>query len=371
MARDGNGNYSLPEAPFIFDTVIDEAAVNNNFSDIGGALTQSLSKDGQTIPTSNLPMGGRRHTNVADASSRNEYPAVGQVQDGAFTWCGAATGTANALMLLPSPPITAHVAGQRFWFVGAAENTDAVTVAISGLPVRDIQIGGAALTGGEILAGELYQLLDDGAQLQLSRISPTAVAHGLLQAADAAAARAAIGAAGDSVASVLAGTVIDYTGSTGVPDNYLFADGRNVLRAEWPELFAVYGTYWGAGDGSTTFGIPDLRGRVTAALDGFGGPRANRLNTFLGSADSLGSAGGAEGIALAVSQLAPHTHGYAVTDGGGITNPPEGIHWVRRKDATTTFQDATTSTGQGEAHANVQPTMVVFKLIYAGQRVPQ
>ena len=39
MSRDGNGNYSLPEAAFVYDTVIDETAVNSNFSDIASALT--------------------------------------------------------------------------------------------------------------------------------------------------------------------------------------------------------------------------------------------------------------------------------------------------------------------------------------------
>lgn len=182
MARDGNGTYNLPEAPFVFDTVIDEAAVNNNFSDIGSALSQSLSKDGQTVPTGNLPMGGQRHTGVGNASARNDYASAGQVQDGAFVWCGTAGGTANALTLSPSPAIAAYAEGQKFRFrAGAAANTGATTVVVSGLAAVAIQFDDAALTGGEIEASKYYEVLYDGTQFQLTRLSsapfdPAAVA---------------------------------------------------------------------------------------------------------------------------------------------------------------------------------------------------
>lgn len=175
MARDGNGTYNLPEAPFVFDTVIDEAAVNNNFSDIGSALSQSLSKDGQTVPTGNLPMGGQRHTGVGNASARNDYPSAGQVQDGAFVWCGTAGGTANALTLTTSPAITAYSEGQIFRFrAGAAANTGATTVVVSGLTAVAIQFDDAALTGGEIEASKYYEILYDGSAFQLARLSSAA-----------------------------------------------------------------------------------------------------------------------------------------------------------------------------------------------------
>lgn len=373
MARDGNGNYSLPEAPFVFDTVIDEAAVNNNFADIGRALTQSLSRDGQTVSTGNLPMGGRRHTNVADASSRNEYSAVGQVQDGAFTWCGAAGGTANALTLLPSPPITAQVAGQRFLFVGAAANSDAATAAISGLPVRDIQIGGAALTGGEIQAGEIYEILDDGTQLQLSRFSPAAIGHALLQADTQAAAQTAIGVTDLTEADGLVpvGTVIGFAGQN-FPSNWLFANGQNVLRAQWPQLFARFGTAWGAGDGSTTFGIIDLRGRVVAGRDMMdGSPSANRLTTVIPGANSLGATGGNQQHTLTIAQMPGHTHNVDVFPFNTSPPSPSNNPVTGQGTVASGSLRATSLTGGGGAHPNVQPTIVLNKLVFAGEEVPQ
>lgn len=55
MARNGSGSYSLPEAAFVYDTVISETAVNSNFSDIATALTGSLAKDGQTTASARIP----------------------------------------------------------------------------------------------------------------------------------------------------------------------------------------------------------------------------------------------------------------------------------------------------------------------------
>lgn len=172
MSRNGSGTYSLPEAAFVYDTVIDETAVNSNFSDIASALTASIAKDGQTTPSANLPMGTYRHTGVGNAVSRTDYAAMGQVQDGAGIWCGTAGGTADALTLTPSPAITAYAAGQRFDFkAGAAANTGAVTFAISGLSAIAGQVNGAACSGAEISANQWYRItLSDASTAQIERI---------------------------------------------------------------------------------------------------------------------------------------------------------------------------------------------------------
>jgi hypothetical protein len=184
MARNGVGVYSLPQAPFVAGTVISSTAVNSDFSDIANALTQSLAKDGQTVPTANLPMGTYRHTGVGNAVARTEYAAMGQVQDGAGIWCGTAGGTANALTLTPTPAITAYAAGQVFRFTaGASPNSGATTVAVSGLTAQAIQASGAALTSGQIAAGRQYQVVYDGTNFQLSAISaaPGTTASSLVQ----------------------------------------------------------------------------------------------------------------------------------------------------------------------------------------------
>ena len=174
MARNGSGTYSLPEAAFTYGYLIDEAAVNSNFSDIATALTGSIAADGQTVITANLPMSGFRHTGVGNASARDSYAAAGQVQDSALTWCGTAGGTADALTLTPTPSITAYAAGQTFRFIAASANTGAVAVAVSGLAAKAIQLNGSALSASDIESGKIYALTYDGTQFQLTRLSPAA-----------------------------------------------------------------------------------------------------------------------------------------------------------------------------------------------------
>jgi hypothetical protein len=71
-ARDGSGSYSLPQAAFVPGTTVESEKVNSNFSDIGAALTQSLSKDGQTTPTASLPMGGFKLTGLGAGTGNGE-----------------------------------------------------------------------------------------------------------------------------------------------------------------------------------------------------------------------------------------------------------------------------------------------------------
>jgi hypothetical protein len=72
LARDGSGNYSLPQAAFVAGTTIESAKVNSNLSDIGSALTQSISKDGQTTYTASQPMGGFKLTGLGAGTGLGE-----------------------------------------------------------------------------------------------------------------------------------------------------------------------------------------------------------------------------------------------------------------------------------------------------------
>lgn len=173
MAYNGSGTFNLSEAPFVYDTVIDEAAVNSVLSDMAtNGLTNVITKNGQTTVTANLPMATFRHTGVGNASARTDYAAAGQVQDGSFIWCGTAGGTANALTLTPSPAITAYTAGQSFRFIAASDSTLSVTVAVSGLTTKAIQIDGVALAFDLVLeSGKIYQIDYDGTQFQATRLS--------------------------------------------------------------------------------------------------------------------------------------------------------------------------------------------------------
>lgn len=104
----------------------------------------------------------------------------------------------------------------------------------------------------------------------------------------------------------------DYYGGS-APAGWLFCDGSAVSRATYSALFAVIGVTYGAGNGTTTFNLPDRRGRVAAGYDA--GNASGRLtgSTVQGvSASTLGNAGGEQAHTQASGELATHSHG--VTD---------------------------------------------------------
>lgn len=158
------------------------------------------------------------------------------------------------------------------------------------------------------------------------------------------------------------GTVVDY-GGTAAPTYWLLCYGQAISRATYADLFAAIGTTFGAGDGVTTFNVPDIRGRVTAGQDDMGGSSANRLTGQSGGVDGdgLGNAGGAETHALTSGENGAHTHttGEAYSAGGSLGTAVWGTGFV---NVTTT----TSSSGSGTAHNNVQPTIILNKIIYAG-----
>lgn len=168
MSRDGSGNYTrVPGSAYTNGTTADGAELDAEINDIATALTQSLAKDGQTVPTANLPMGGFKHTNVNTASARTEYARASQVQDGAFTYLSSVSG---ADTITASAPIglSAYAAGQEFRFVSIGANTGAVTLNINSIGAKPVTKDGAtALAAGDIASGAVCVVVYDGTQFQL------------------------------------------------------------------------------------------------------------------------------------------------------------------------------------------------------------
>lgn len=159
MARDGSGNHSLPEAAFVSGTTIESAKVNANFSDISSALTASLAKDGQTVPTANLPMGGFKHTNVAVATSRTDYARASQIADNSMGYA-ASSGT-DTITATPAPGISAYAIGQRFTLKKDANaNTGAVTLNINSIGAGAVTWpDGTALAAGDLPANSAFEVV--------------------------------------------------------------------------------------------------------------------------------------------------------------------------------------------------------------------
>lgn len=87
----------------------------------------------------------------------------------------------------------------------------------------------------------------------------------------------------------MTGTVLPFAGSA-APSGWLLCYGQAVSRATYANLFAAIGTAFGVGDGSTTFNVPDLRGRVPAGLDNMGGAAAGNLGVSTTGTTTAGSA---------------------------------------------------------------------------------
>ncbi|MGQ0644396.1 MAG: phage tail protein [Elusimicrobiota bacterium] len=162
------------------------------------------------------------------------------------------------------------------------------------------------------------------------------------------------------------GTVIAYAGAT-PPAGWLFCNGQAVSRTTYASLFGAIGTIYGAGDGSTTFNVPDLRGRVAVGKDDMGGGAAGRMTAYI-NGSSLGASGGSQSHALSVSQL---------------PSGPGGLYgFVRRslpgENVTVSAADtvgsgtqidivSTNLIGGDQAHTNTQPGLILNYIICAGQ----
>jgi microcystin-dependent protein len=163
------------------------------------------------------------------------------------------------------------------------------------------------------------------------------------------------------------GSIMSFAGSS-APTGYLLCDGAAISRSTYSTLFGVLATTYGSGDGSSTYNIPDLRGRVIAGQDDMGGSSANRLTGLTGGVDGdvLGGSGGAETHTLATSELPAHTHGvttgFANNSAVGVAgNVPKGSDLA--SPTTATYASGATSTGGGGAHNNVQPTIILNYII--------
>lgn len=155
-----------------------------------------------------------------------------------------------------------------------------------------------------------------------------------------------------------------YAGSsTAVPTGYLLCQGQSLLRTEWPDLFAVIGTTYGAAD-ATTFSLPNLTDRVPLGAGSAGRGR--------------GAVGGAESVTLTTAQIPAHTHGSTgahthtvpshnaiedVAAGTTATAADQVISGTQTSDSAGAHTHA--SVGGGGAHENMQPWVALYYMIRA------
>jgi microcystin-dependent protein len=157
---------------------------------------------------------------------------------------------------------------------------------------------------------------------------------------------------GTNLTTVPTGTVSAFAGSS-APTGYLLCDGSLVNRTTYAALFAVIDETYGSGDGSTTFNLPDLRGRVVAGLG----------ESLLGAtADTLGEDNGliadTKEHTLTEAEMPRHSHTANFQQGTGVSAFPgfdgSGDQYIAAQTGLT---------GDGAAHNNVQPTIILNYII--------
>lgn len=127
--------------------------------------------------------------------------------------------------------------------------------------------------------------------------------------------------AAGAAASDPAGTVVAYAGTTLPASGWLLCDGQAVSRSTYSALFTAVGTKYGAGNGVTTFNVPNLLGRVLVGVD------ASSTVVTSGGANALAKVSGTENEILSLAQIP--SHGHTITDGAGShthTTDAQGTH---------------------------------------------
>ena len=186
------------------------------------------------------------------------------------------------------------------------------------------------------------------------------------------------------------GTIID-SAATATPTGWLPCFGQAVSRSTYSALFAAIGIFYGAGDGSTTFNVPDMRGRLGYGADNIGGTPAGVLtSTYYGtSPDGIGAYGGSQSHALTVGEIPAGLVGnnsnnvnLSVNSGaravwsdtsagsvaiGGSSQQVQNISQLTSTGLIGSGNISVQITNAGnQPHASVSPGVTVYKFIYAG-----
>ena len=176
MSYNGTGTFNINTAgqPVVTGTTITSTAFNLLTADLATGLTTALTKDGQTTPTANIPMGTFKITGLGAGSAATDAAQYGQLQAGATT-IATVSGT-DTLTGTLTPALAAYATGNLFSFVAVATNTGATTINLNSLGAKSItKLGTTALVAGDIVSGQVHLIEYDGTRFQLINPSTASV----------------------------------------------------------------------------------------------------------------------------------------------------------------------------------------------------
>lgn len=163
-----------------------------------------------------------------------------------------------------------------------------------------------------------------------------------------------------AAANVPIGTILEYP-STTIPEGYMICDGSAISRTTYEKLFELIGTSYGEGDGSTTFNIPNMKGKVSVGYN-------DNETEF----NSLGKTGGEKTHTLTISEMPSHAHNVT-----GVTQYPNGVQAsAYNAEASNTYYAtgywtrSSDNNGGNQAHNVLQPYIVTTFIIKISQTTP-
>jgi hypothetical protein len=295
VSFNGSGVFQINTAgqPVVSGTVISSTAFNALTADLATGLSTCVTKDGQTTPTANIPMGNYKFTGLGAGTDAGDSANLGQVQSTVVKLIGSVSGTDTITGSL-TPALTAYAAGQMFYFVAAGDNTGAVTLNINSLGAKNVTKNGTtALSAAEIKSGQTVAVIYDGTRFQM--VNPVVV--GLTGITTATTTALGVGA-GDSVTSGSNNTAIGYNAgtaiTTGVSSTVVgYESGTSLVGANFNTLVGYQSGYSNVSSSSLT-ALGYLAGRNTLG----------NFNTALGRSALQAAASASGGQNTAVGAFA-------------------------------------------------------------------
>lgn len=300
------------------------------------------------------------------------------VTSGMYTYVSVGTQNASSGFALTTPdPITLGTTALSFVqfsgagqiIAGAALNktgntldvvgtTNRITVSGSGVDIASTYVGQTSITTlGTISTGTWSATT---IAVNKGGTGATTLAAGYLKGNGTSAVSSvstipATDITGLGAVSMPSGSITMMGGAT-IPSGWLYCDGTAVSRTTYSALFTAIGTVYGVGDGSTTFNLPNFKGRVPVGIDA--------TTEFAGA----GTTGGEKTHLLTVAEIPSHGHnasgtnvngypGHLTAAGGqnaGYTNAGSGDLYIFTQPSLT---------GGGGAHNNLQPYLTVNFII--------